>query len=101
MQDNIFIKSFESAVRDLTEVDVFDGVDIEETDLGLRIERREIQARTRRLNARWTIEAQQDLTTYVSSDLEQEIMDRMAQEIANEIDNEIVNRITTTTTMLE
>jgi hypothetical protein len=63
------------------------------SEVGLTVENKEIKARTRKLKARWTVEAQQDLAAMHNIDLEEEMMDLMAYEIAAEIDREIVARI--------
>jgi len=62
-------------------------------EVGLSIERMSIVARTRKLKARWTIEAEQDLSAMHNMDFEEEMMDYMAYEIAQEIDRELVARI--------
>jgi hypothetical protein len=62
-------------------------------EVGLSIEQKEVKARTRKLKARWTIEAQQDLAAMQNVDLEQEMMDLLSYEIAAEIDRELVARI--------
>jgi len=62
-------------------------------EVGLTIEQKEIVARTRKLKARWSIEAEQDLASMHNLDFEQEMMDFMAYEIAQEIDRELVGRI--------
>ena len=62
-------------------------------EVGLLVQQKEIVARTRKLKARWSVEAQQDLATVNNVDLEEEMMDIMAYEIAAEIDRELVKRI--------
>lgn len=62
-------------------------------EVGLSVEQREVKARTRKLKARWTIEAQQDLAAMQNIDLEQEMMDLLAYEVSAEIDRELVARI--------
>ena len=62
-------------------------------EIGLTIEQKEVIARTRKLKARWSIEAEQDLSAMHNLDFEEEIMDAMAYEIAAEIDRELVGRI--------
>jgi hypothetical protein len=63
------------------------------SEVGLTIEQKEVIARTRKLKARWSIEAEQDLSAMHNIDFEEEIMDMMAYEIAQEIDRELVARI--------
>jgi hypothetical protein len=62
-------------------------------EVGLTIEQKEVIARTRKLKARWSIEAEQDLSAMHNLDFEEEIMDMMAYELAQEIDRELVARI--------
>lgn len=62
-------------------------------EMGLTIEKKEITAHTRKLKARWTLEAQQDLANMHNVDVEEELTDLLAYEIAAEIDIEIKNRI--------
>lgn len=62
-------------------------------EMGLTIEKKEITATTRKLKARWTLEAQQDLANMHAVDVEEEMTDLLAYEIAAEIDLEIKNRI--------
>lgn len=62
-------------------------------EMGLTIEKKEIPAGTRKLKARWTLEAQQDLANMHNVDVEEELTDLLAYEIAAEIDLEIKNRI--------
>jgi hypothetical protein len=70
-----------------------DGYNFDSPEVGLTIERKEIVARTRKLKARWSIEAEQDLSAMHNMDFEEEMMDLMAYEIAQEIDRELVARI--------
>lgn len=62
-------------------------------EMGLTIEKKEISANTRKLKARWSLEAQQDLANMHNVDVEEELTDLLAYEIAAEIDLEIKNRI--------
>lgn len=61
----------------------------------IRIEvlKEQVRAKTRRLSARWTIEAAQDTQAMQALDLEAEIMAAIAQEITVEIDQEILRRL--------
>ena len=54
-----------------------------------------VRAKSRRLSARWTIEAQQDASAMHNVDLEAEIMAAVAQEITVEIDQEILRKLRT------
>ena len=51
------------------------------------------EAKTRRLSARWTVEAEQDAESQHGLDLESEIMAGLAQEITAEIDQELLFRL--------
>ena len=58
--------------------------------MGLQVLRQSVTAKTRKLQAKWTIEAMQDLSTQHGLDLEAEITQALSAEIVHEIDNEIV-----------
>lgn len=58
--------------------------------LGLQVLRQPVMANTRKLQAKWTIEAMQDLSSQHGLDLEAEITQALSAEIVHEIDNEIV-----------
>ena len=58
--------------------------------LGLQVLRQPVVAKTRRLQAKWTIEAMQDLSSQHGLDLEAEITQALSAEIVHEIDNEII-----------
>lgn len=59
-------------------------------NLGLQVLRQPVVAKTRKLQAKWTIEAMQDLSSQHGLDLEAEITQALSAEIVHEIDNEIV-----------
>ena len=61
--------------------------------MGLSVESQEIVAKTRKLAARWTHEAQQDLANMHQVDVAQELSDLLAYEVAAEIDAEVKNNI--------
>jgi hypothetical protein len=52
-----------------------------------------VEAKTRRLSARWTFEAAQDAQAVHGIDIEAEIMQALAQEITVEIDQEMLNNL--------
>lgn len=52
-----------------------------------------VKAGTRRMSARWTIEAQQDANAVVGIDIENELMGAVAQHITVEIDQEILRKL--------
>jgi hypothetical protein len=58
--------------------------------MGLQVLRQPVIAKTRKLQAKWTIEAMQDLSAQHGLDLEAEITQALSAEIVHEIDNEIV-----------
>lgn len=61
--------------------------------LGIQILKETVEAKTRRLSARWTFEAAQDANAIHGIDIEAEIMQALAQEITVEIDQELLGRI--------
>lgn len=63
------------------------------SEAGLTLAQKEIKARTRKMKARWSIEAQQDLAAMQNVDVEEEMMDLLAYELQAEIDRELVARI--------
>ena len=58
--------------------------------LSIQILKETVEARTRKLSARWTFEAAQDASSQQGLDIEAEIMAALAQEITAEIDQEIL-----------
>jgi hypothetical protein len=52
-----------------------------------------VEAKTRKLSARWTFEAAQDAQAQQGIDIEAEIMAALAQEITAEIDQEVLNSL--------
>lgn len=58
--------------------------------LSIQILKETVEARTRKLSARWTFEAAQDAQAQQGIDIEAEIMAALAQEITAEIDQEIL-----------
>jgi hypothetical protein len=61
--------------------------------LNVQILKQVVEARTRKLSARWTFEAAQDAESQHSIDIEAEIMAALAQEITAEIDQEILGSL--------
>lgn len=70
--------------------DVQDMESFSPRNLGLQVLRQPVVAKTRKLQAKWTIEAMQDLSAQHGLDLETEITQALSAEIVHEIDNEIV-----------
>lgn len=61
--------------------------------LSIQILKEVVEAKTRRLSARWTFEAAQDAQAQQGIDIEAEIMAALAQEITAEIDQEILTSL--------
>jgi hypothetical protein len=61
--------------------------------LSIQILKQTVEAKTRKLSARWTFEAAQDAQAQQAIDLEAEIMAALAQEITAEIDQEILTSL--------
>lgn len=63
--------------------------------LSIQILKQAVEAKSRKLSARWTFEAAQDAQAQQGIDIEAEIMAALAQEITAEIDQEIIGSLTT------
>ncbi len=63
--------------------------------LSIQILKQTVEAKTRKLSARWTFEAAQDAQAQQGIDIEAEIMAALAQEITAEIDQEILRSLAT------
>jgi hypothetical protein len=61
--------------------------------LSIQIVKEVVEAKTRKLSARWTFEAAQDAQAQQGIDIEAEIMAALAQEITAEIDQEILTSL--------
>ena len=61
--------------------------------MSIQILKETVEARTRKLSARWTFEAAQDAQAVHGIDIEAEIMQALAQEITVEIDQELINNL--------
>ncbi len=61
--------------------------------MSIQILKQTVEAKTRKLSARWTFEAAQDAQAQQGIDIEAEIMAALAQEITAEIDQEILNSL--------
>jgi len=61
--------------------------------LSIEILRQTVEARTRKLSARWTFEAAQDAQSQQGIDVEAEIMAALAQEITAELDQEVIGSL--------
>ena len=62
-------------------------------EINFHIEQQPVQARTRKMRALWSIEANQDLRAYHNLDLEKELTQLMSQELELEIDRELLEDI--------
>ena len=62
--------------------------------LSIQILKQTVEAKTRKLSARWTFEAAQDAQSQHGIDVEAEIMAALAQEITAEIDQEVIGSLT-------
>ena len=61
--------------------------------MSIQILKQAVEAKTRKLSARWTFEAAQDAQAQQGIDVEAEIMAALAQEITAEIDQEIIQSL--------
>ena len=61
--------------------------------MNIRVLRETVEAKSRRLSARWTFEAAQDAQSQHGIDVEAEIMAALAQEITAEIDQEMLFKL--------
>ena len=63
--------------------------------MSIQILKQTVEAKTRKLSARWTFEAAQDAQAQQGIDIEAEIMAALAQEITAEIDQEVLRSLGT------
>jgi hypothetical protein len=63
--------------------------------MSIQILKQTVEAKTRKLSARWTFEAAQDAQAQQGIDIEAEIMAALAQEITAEIDQEVISSLKT------
>ena len=63
--------------------------------MSIQILKQTVEAKTRKLSARWTFEAAQDAQSMHGIDVEAEIMAALAQEITAEIDQEVLGSLRT------
>jgi hypothetical protein len=61
--------------------------------MSIQILKQTVEAKTRKLSARWTFEAAQDAQAQQGIDVEAEIMAALAQEITAEIDQEVIGSL--------
>mgnify|MGYP000937078530 CR=1 FL=1 len=67
----------------------------EGNQLSIQILKQTVEAKTRKLSARWTFESAQDAQSMHGIDVEAEIMAALAQEITAEIDQEVIASLNT------
>ena len=63
--------------------------------MSIQIMKQTVEAKSRKLSARWTFEAAQDAQSMHGIEVEAEIMAALAQEITAEIDQEVLNSLVT------
>ena len=63
--------------------------------MSIQILKQIVEAKTRKLSARWTFEAAQDASSMHGLDVEAEVMAALAQEITAEIDQEVLSSLNT------
>jgi len=63
-------------------------------EVGMTIEKAQVEAKTRKLRSRWSLEVAQDIKAMHGLNLEEEMMDVLAYEITAEIDRELIQEIT-------
>ncbi len=62
-------------------------------EVNMTVEKAQIEAKTRKLRSRWSLEVAQDLKAMHGLNLEEEMMDILAYEITAEIDRELIEKI--------
>ena len=62
-------------------------------ELSMTLEKTQVEAKTRKLRSRWSIEVAQDLENMHGLNLESEMMDALSYEITAEIDRELIAKI--------
>ena len=67
-------------------------------EVSMTLEKAQVEAQTRKLRARWSLEVAQDLKAMHGLDLEGEMMDILSYEITQEIDRELLTSIQTAAT---
>jgi hypothetical protein len=69
------------------------GTNAEIKEVNMTVEKAQIEATTRKLRSRWSLEVAQDLKAMHGLNLEEEMMDILAYEITAEIDRELIEKI--------
>ena len=68
-----------------------DGSNIKE--MSMTLEKDQVEAKTRKLRSRWSLEVAQDIENMHGLNLEEEMMDALSYEITAEIDRELITNI--------
>lgn len=71
----------------------FEGDDSRIPEIGMDMHSTQVQAESRKIKYRWTMEAQQDFRAYHGLSVESELMNQAAGEIMREIDRQIIGNI--------
>jgi len=74
------------------------GTGVAVKEINMTVEKAQVEAATRKLRSRWSVEVAQDLKAMHGLDLEEEMLDVLAYEITAEIDREIVDAINSVAT---
>ena len=69
------------------------GTGVHIREVNMTIEKAQVEAKTRKLRSRWSLEVAQDMKAMHGLNIEDEMMDVLAYEITAEIDREIVQAI--------
>lgn len=62
-------------------------------EISMTIEKAQVEAQTRKLRSRWSVEVAQDIKAMHGLNLEEEMLDMLSYEITAEIDRELINKI--------
>ena len=68
-------------------------------EVNMTVEKKQVEAKTRKLRSRWSLEVAQDLKAMHGLDIEEEMMDILAYEITQEIDRELIYEIRSAATL--
>ena len=94
-------QAYSRVPQDATDTSFYTGADTASLEgnggkqISVQILRQAVEAKSRKLQARWTFEAAQDAQSQHGIDVEAEIMAALAQEITAEIDQEILLSLAT------
>lgn len=74
------------------------GTGVQMKDVSIKVEKKQVEAMSRKMRARFTDELVQDMEYMHNVNLKSQIIDGLAREISTEIDYEIINKIETIAT---